>query len=70
MEIKTGLNGLKRSSQVHISLITGIPNSGWLNLWSWKWTFKYQHIIYVKREYFKFQKSNVMKYTTFCRGIN
>ena len=41
-----------------------------LILWSWKWTFKQQHLIYVKREYFTNQKVNVMKYTTFCRGIN
>ena len=41
-----------------------------LTLWPWNWTFKYLHIIYVKCEYFTNQKSNVMKYTTFCRGIN
>jgi hypothetical protein len=41
-----------------------------LSLWPWKWTFKYWHIIYVKCEYFMNQKTNVMKYTTFCRGIN
>ena len=41
-----------------------------LTLWPWNWTFKYQHIIYVKCEYFTNQKGNVVKYTTFCRGIN
>ena len=42
-----------------------------LTLWPWKWTFEQQHILCVKCEYFTNQKKdNVMKYTTFCRGIN
>ena len=27
-----------------------------LNLWPWNWTFKKEHIIYVKYEYFTNQK--------------
>ena len=42
-----------------------------LTLWSWSWTFKFQHTIYVKCEYFmNLKESNIVKYTTFCRGIN
>jgi len=45
----------------------------WINLtlWPWSWTFKFQHIIYVEFEYFmNLKKGNIVKYTTFCRGIN
>ena len=41
-----------------------------INPWPWKWTFKQQHIIYVKCEYFTNPKVNVMKYIAFFRGIN
>ena len=42
-----------------------------LTLWPWSWTFKFQHTIYVKFEYFvNVKKGNIVKYTTFCRGIN
>jgi hypothetical protein len=42
----------------------------YLTFWPWKWAFKLYYIIYVKCEYFMNQKGNVMKYMTFCRGIN
>ena len=42
-----------------------------LTLWPWSWTFKFQHTIYVKCEYFmNLKNTNIVKYTTFCRGIN
>jgi len=41
------------------------------NPFPWSWTFNIEHIIYVNYEYFSNQKKgNVMKYTTFCTGIN
>jgi hypothetical protein len=39
-----------------------------LTLCPWSWTFKFQHTIYVKIEYFMNQKGNIVKYTTFCGG--
>jgi len=42
-----------------------------LTFWPCSWTFKFQHTIYVKCEYFmNLKKGNILKYTTFCTGIS
>jgi len=42
----------------------------YLTLWPWRWTFIFQHTIYVNWIFYEPKKGTIVKYRTFCGGIN